>query len=175
MSVAAAADEMESGNSRSASSLGVENMVRRQIKGQSAAYLETVEQQLRPMEAFSPELQEYLLLSACQAVLNPEETSGTDQDVEHWPQWWRDGNAQAFADSYRHGLESEKSPELAMEYHQSLLVRRNQHMAQKLQTMLESEETHRYVAVVGLMHLVLPEESVISQLESMGYQVEQIR
>ena len=175
MSVATAASEMDSGSSRTATSLGVENMVRKRVENQSTAYLETVEYQLGLLEDFSPELQEYLLMSACQALLEPDGIQGMDQDIEMWPVWWHDGNAQAFADSYRKGLEKEASPLLAREYHQSLLVRRNRHMALKLQQMLEDDENQRYVVVVGLMHLVLPDDSMIAELQAMGYQVEQIK
>lgn len=174
LTVAAAAEEMDAGSSKAASSLGVENMVRRQAEDKSIIYLETAAEQLGLMEAFSPALQEYLLLSACQAVLNPDGVTGTDEDIELWPEWWREGNAQAFADSYTLGLTKETSPELAKEYHRSLMTMRNQQMAQKLHQMLESDDAHSYVVTVGLMHLVLPDDSIIAELQSMGYSVEQI-
>ena len=175
LTLAAAAQEMESGSSKTASALGVENMVRRQSNGKQILYLETAEEQLGLMEGFSHALQEYLLDSACQTVLDPENVSGTDADVEHWPEWWKEGNAQAFADSYLLGLTKETSPDLAREYHQALMTGRNRRMAQHLQTMLENDEPHSYFATVGLMHLVLPGDSVIAELEAMGYQIEQIK
>ena len=175
LTLAAAAQEMESGSSKAASALGVENMVRRQSGGKQILYLETAEEQLGLMEGFSPALQEYLLDSACQAVLDPENVSGTDADVEYWPAWWKEGNAQAFADSYLLGLTQEASPDLAQEYHQTLMTGRNRRMAQSLQTMLESSEPHSYFVTVGLMHLVLPGDSAIAELEAMGYQIEQIK
>lgn len=174
LTVAAAAREMDAGSSKTASVLGVENMVRKEAEGKTIAYLETAAEQLGLMESFSPALQEYLLESACRAVLEPENTAGTDEDVELWPDWWREGNAQAFAESYALGLNKETSPELAQEYHQTLVTTRNQQMARKLQTMLEDEEPHSYVVTVGLMHLVLPEDSIVNELQSMGYTVEQI-
>ncbi len=174
LTVAAAAQQMDAGSSRTASALGVENMVRRQADGKTIEYLETVQEQLQLMERFSPALQEYLLSSACQAVLHPDKISGTDRDIDQWPLWWKEGNAQAFADSYIHGLREETSPELAEEYHQALMTTRNQQMAQKLKVMLESDGPHSYLVTVGLMHLVLPQDSIIAQLQSMGYCVEQI-
>lgn len=175
LTVAAAAQEMESGSSKAASALGVENMIRRQSGGKQVLYLETVEEQLVLMENFSPALQEYLLDSACQAVLDPENVSGMDADVEHWPVWWKEGNAQAFAESYLLGLTKETSPDLAQEYHQALMTGRNRRMAQNLKNMLESDAPNRYFVTVGLMHLVLPGDSVSAELESMGYQIEQIK
>ena len=174
LTMAAAAEEMDVSGSKAASALGVENMVRKLLKEQEVLYLETAEQQLGLMEAFSPELQTYLLESACDAVLEPEKRSGTDQDVELWPAWWREGNAQAFADSYLIGLEKERSPELAEEYHQALVVQRNRQMVGKLIEMLESDQKKSYTVVVGLMHLVLPQDSIVTMLRDMGYQVEQM-
>lgn len=175
LTMAAAAQEMESGSSKAASAFGVENMVRRQSGGKQVLYLETVDEQLGLMENFSPALQEHLLDSACQVVLDPENVSGMDADVEHWPVWWKDGNAQAFAESYLLGLTKETSPDLAQEYHQALMTGRNRRMAQKLQNMLENDAPNSYFVTVGLMHLVLPGDSVIAELESMGYQIEQIK
>ena len=173
MTVSAAADEMDAGNSKTASKLGVENVVRKRLKKQETDYLETVEQQLGLLEAFSPELQEYLLVSACEAVLGI--APAKNQDLEQWPGWWREGNAQAFADSYIRSLSSEASPELAMEYHHALLVERNHHMASKLIDLLENAQNKKVVAVVGLMHLVTEQDSVIAELQAKGYTVEQIR
>jgi uncharacterized protein YbaP (TraB family) len=51
---------------------------------------------------------------------------------------------------------------------------RNRSMAETLQGLLESEEPHTYFVTVGLMHLVLPGDSIIAELEKQGYQVEQI-
>lgn len=174
LTVAVAAREMDAGSSRTASALGVENMVRRHTSGKTVAYLETAVDQLALMDSFSPALQEYLLVSACQTVLDPENPSGTDENVDQWPQWWKTGNAEAFASSYRSGLEKEASPELAQEYHQKLMTERNRQMAGKLQEMLENDEQHSYFVTLGLMHLVLPEDSVLTELQGMGYTVEQI-
>lgn len=174
LTVAAAAREMDAGSTRAASALGVENMVRRQRGGKAVSYLETAVGQLELMETFSPALQEYLLMSACRAVLEPEHLSGTDEDIDQWPEWWKNGDAQAFAASYTLGLTRETSPELAQEYHQKLMTARNEQMAEKLQQMLESGDSHSYFVTVGLMHLVLPDDSIVARLRSMGYTVEQI-
>ena len=150
-------------------------MVRRQGRGKEVHYLETVQEQLGLMENFSAALQEYLLESACKAVLEPESASGTEQDMEYWPSWWREGNAQVFADSYVISLSKETSPELAQEYHQALMTVRNERMAERLKAMLESNEPHSYFVTVGLMHLVLPQDSIVKLLQNMGYTVEQIK
>lgn len=174
LTVAAAAQEMDAGNSRTATALGVENAVRKRIGDQKISYLETAEEQLALLEAFSPELQEYLLSSACDAILHPESSAKANDDVDLWPEWWRTGNANAFAESYQNSLRQEANPVFAQEYHQSLVVARNRKMAGKIQDLLENEEAHTSVITVGLMHLVLPQDSIITMLTEMGYQVEQI-
>ena len=174
MTVAAAADGMDAAGSRAASALGVENMVRRQAGKKNVLYLETAAQQLQLIDGFSQALQEYLLSSACEAVIDPENAKGTDQDIEQWPAWWKDGNAQAFADSYTRGLNVETPPELAREYHQTLMTQRNLHMAKTLSALLESDEPNCCLVTVGLMHLVLEEDSILTLLQEMGYSVEKI-
>ena len=171
--LAQAAREMDTGR-RNASAYGVENMVRKQADGKNELYLETAEAQLEIMDAFSPALQEYLLQKACQAVLESETGAGTEADVEYWPSWWKEGSAKAFADSYAQSLLAETQPELTQEYHHALMTERNQSMAQKLHEMLQSPESRTYLATIGLMHLVLPEDSILTQLEQMGYRIERV-
>lgn len=48
-------------------------------------------------------------------------------------------------------------------------------MAEGLRVLLEQDEGEKIFATVGLLHLVLPEESVLRELEAMGYQVEQVK
>lgn len=148
---------------------GVEEMVRRLGRQKAKVYLETTAEQLGALDGFSPELQEYLLDSACREVLNPGLAS---EHVRSWPQWWAQGNAQAFADAYLQEQAAEPKPELAREYHATLVTQRNQRMAERLREWLESGQ--RCFAVIGLMHLVLPDDSVLSELEAMGYTVQKI-
>ena len=150
--------------------LGVENGVRGQCGKKETLYLETVIEQLGRMDGFSPALQDYLLADACSAVLSPKE----DEELQHWPGWWAEGNAQAFADSYQRGQQEEKEPLLAQEYHHLLITQRNQLMAERLANLLETDEGKTYFATIGLMHLVLEEDSILSELERMGYTVEKI-
>lgn len=165
-----AARQMGERSARRASSIGVEEMVRRQARNQSFVYLETAEEQLAALDGFSPALQEYLLEDACSAILNNE----TDETLQQWPKWWASGDADAFAASYQESFAKEKSPALAQEYHDVLVTQRNRHMARKLQGLLESQTKQRCFVTVGLMHLVLPEDSILSELRAMGYTVEKI-
>ena len=172
--VAAAARGMEAGSSKQASALGVEDMVRKQGKNKKVSYLETAVDQLGRLDAFSSELQEYLLNSACLAVTSPETASETDEELSQWPEWWREGNTQAFIESYRRSMEREVPEAFAQEYHQSLVTERNRSMADSLVRMLEDDSGDTYLATVGLMHLVLPEDSIITELKNRGYTVEQL-
>ena len=162
--------EMGTKDVHQASALGVENQVRKQMGKKPAVYLETVEEQLALMDSFSPELQEYLLSSVCDTILQPQEA--LDEDLKNWPQWWAEGNAQAFAASYLKGMKEESEPALAQEYHQTLITQRNERMAAKLHSLLESGE--RCFVTVGLMHLALPEDSILAHLQALGCQVEKI-
>lgn len=162
--------EMGTRDVHEAAALGVETAVRRYAGNRPVVYLETVQEQLLLLDSFSLELQEHLLSSACSAILEPEKA--VDEELEKWPVWWKNGDAQAFADSYLAGLEKEEEPELAKEYHDALITARNRSMAQKLQKLLEGENS--CFVTVGLMHLVLPKDSIIAELEAMGYQVEKI-
>lgn len=155
---------------RATAERGVERVVRKKGANKPHLYLETAAEQLSLMDRFSPELQEYLLETACEAIL----TGTSDEDLQNWPKWWAEGKAEAFADSYLKSQQAEKKPELAKEYHHSLITIRNQHMAQKLDELLQQGEGKRYFVTIGLMHLVLPDDSVLRELENMGYQVEAI-
>lgn len=146
---------------------GVETMVRRGAGQKQIAYLETNAEQLNTLESFSPELQEYLLQSACREVLGD---SPSGSQVESWPRWWADGDAQAFAASYVQ--EQQEEPELAAEYHEALITRRNKRMAERLEPWLRGDQSG--LVTVGLMHLVLPGDSLLSELEAMGYTVQKV-
>lgn len=170
LSMETLAAEMGTRDVHQASALGVENQVRKQMGEKTVHYLENVEEQLGLMDDFSSELQEYLLASACEAILHPEEAR--DDELSHWPRWWAEGDADAFAASYLQGLKEEAAPSLAQEYHDALITRRNKTMASQLRDLLESGKSS--FVTVGLMHLVLPGDSILEELKLMGYQVEKI-
>ena len=150
-------------------SYGVETQIRQLADGKPRLFLEDLREAMLVMDDFSPELQEYLLRDACQALLNPQTT-----DTALYPVWWRDGDAQAFADSFTLDTQDETAAPLMEEYADKMLTRRNQAMAKKIQTLLDDDWGHRYFITIGLMHLVLEDDSVLTQLASMGYQVDRL-
>ena len=174
LTLEAASQGLNAVSREKASAFGVEKMVREMLDGQKILYLEKTSEQLERMDSFSPELQEYLLLGACGDVLETKTSSSMEQDMEQWPKWWHDGDAQAFADSFKRSMEKETALELAQEYQRALLTERNLMMAGRLQELLESEDTGKCVVTVGLMHLVLPDDSIVSLLREKGYQVERL-
>ncbi len=175
LSVDSTAAEMGVDNVTDSIALGVERQIGKLAEGKSRAYLETAEEQLLVMDSFSPELQEYMLYAALMSIVSCGEIAQAgEEDLKSWPDWWRDGEADKFADSYLYGMANDPKPELMEEYHQGLVVNRNRNMADRLKALIESDEPHSYFAVIGLLHLVLPDDSVAALLTDMGYTVERI-
>ena len=172
LSVFASAAEMGAKDAAQATALGVESKVRGYAQSKPCDYLETVDAQLSLMEDFSPALQEYLLSSVCEVLLHPNDLKGMDKTVSQWPDWWRTGNMEAFRDSYLEtylepGYEAE-----TMEYHEKLIASRNQSMASSLQTLMRQYAGETLFVTVGLMHLVLPDDSIPEWLTQSGVTVQ---
>lgn len=161
-------------NARAASSLGVEEQVRALGEGRPEVWLDTIRDELEVLDSLSPALQESLLRSTCRIILDPQTVTGMDASMDQWPQWWREGDADAFAAAYLEGMEAEEEEQLAREYHRALITERNAGMARRIAQWLEEGEDHSYFVTLGLLHLVLPGDSVPDELEAMGYTVERI-
>ena len=152
-----------------AASYGVETQIKQLAGNKPRLFLEDLREAMLVMDDFSPELQEYLLKDACQALLNPQTT-----DTALYPSWWRDGDAQAFANSFTLDTQDETAARLTEEYVDKMLTRRNQFMAKKIQSLLDDGQGRRYFITIGLMHLVLEDDSVLTLLASMDYQVDRL-
>ena len=72
----------------------------------------------------------------------------------------------ACADSYLKGYLEPGYEAECMEYHTRLITERIQRMAERLLAMLAQGDT-RFVTV-GLLHLVLPEDSVVALMKAQG-------
>ncbi len=155
-------------------SLGVEEQVRAYAdqSGKAVAYLETATEQTDLLEGFSDALTRYLLQSECDAIADPASVTGMDASIRSWPDWWRDGDADAFADQYLATYLAPGHEDVCAEYHVKLVTERNRRMADRLAVMLEDGGTS--FVTVGLLHLALPEDSVLNDLEAMGYTVERV-
>ena len=113
-----------------------------------------------------------MLRTACETLLDPSCATGMDSTMASWPEWWKKGEADQFAAAYQQGMAEETYSEWMQEYHDELVAKRNQRMAEKIAELLEEDES--CFVTVGLMHLVLPGDSICSELEKMGYQIQRI-
>ncbi len=174
LSLETTADMMGAANLAEAETLGVETVLEGYVKKRKApvAYLETTQEQLDAFNQFSPALQEYMLEQALGVVLDPSTATGLDADMQLWPTWWRQGNSQAFVDSFLAGMQGEPNVAFVQEYNHGLITRRNRLMADRLDAMMREEPGRVLFVTVGLLHLVLPGDSVLEDLESRGYKVE---
>lgn len=174
LSVFASAEQMGVDSYNEAIKLGVDQAVMQygNEHGKAFGYLETLDDQLSLMESFSEPLVSYLIDDAVNTILHPETTQ--EAPCADWPEWWRDGNADAFATQYNAitSTQSEQGyADVAQEYHTALLTNRNRRMAENLDLLLQRGEGMSFVTV-GILHLVLPGDSVLSELETMGYTVD---
>ncbi|MCE5343860.1 MAG: TraB/GumN family protein [Eubacteriales bacterium] len=155
-------------------SLGIEEQVRdvSMSKNKPTVYLETMDEQTDVLEGFSEALQRYLLKSECDTILDPQSVTGLDASVADWPAWWQSGDANAFAGQYLNSYLAPGYEDISLEYHTKLISQRNTSMAQRLDVLLKGGGT--YFVTIGLLHLVLPEDSVPAQLEALGYTVSRV-
>ncbi len=176
LSANATAAEMGVDGLKKALALGVEARVREyaQQNRRDVAYLETTQEQLDVMNGFSMPLQLYLLDTTLNVILDPSSATGMDANMGLWPSWWRQGDAEAFAESFHQGKaqEAEFNLPLLTEYYGALITARNGNMARRVAALLEAPGPHTYFVTVGLLHLVLPEDSVVKCLQDAGYAVE---
>ena len=164
----------EARGTQASAALGVEEQVARLGGGRPEVWLEDTRDELEVLDGLSPALQESLLRSTCRVILDPDSATGMDAAIDQWPEWWRTGTADAFADAYLEGMAAEPDQELAGEYHAALVTERNARMARRMAEWLEAEEEGGYFVTLGLLHLVLEGDSVPGCLEKMGYTVERI-
>ena len=93
-----------------------------------------------------------------------------DSTISQWPEWWRQGDTASFADTYLSAYLEPGHETVCAEYHARLVTERNKRMADRLAVLLE--DGGRYFVTIGLLHLVLPEDSVVTLLREKGYTVE---
>jgi uncharacterized protein len=174
LAVYSTAAELGETDISAALSLGVEKKVQAyaQGHGKQTAYLETAGEQIDVLEGFSDVLKNYLLKSECDTILNPQSATGMDASIVQWPTWWRTGDASAFSSQYLSTYITPGYETQCQEYHDKLIIQRNARMAEKLGQMLRGGGS--YFVTVGLLHLTLPEGSIVELLREQGYTVEQI-
>lgn len=166
--------EMGADDVNKALAFGVEKQVQvyAEANHKQTAYLETLTEQVGVLEGFSDALQQYLLQGVCDVILNPDSAKGMDTTIAQWPDWWRTGNVEAFANAYLSTYLEPGHEAVCAEYHSKLVTQRNARMAEGLVKLLESGDT--CFVTVGLLHLALPEDSIVKLLRDKGYKVEQL-
>lgn len=166
--------EMGADNVNNALALGVEKQVQAYAEAnhKQSAYLETLTEQVEVLEGFSDALQRYLLQGVCDVLLTPDSAKGMDTTISQWPDWWRTGNVEAFANAYLNTYLEPGHEAVCVEYHSKLVTQRNARMADGLAKLLEGGDT--CFVTVGLLHLALPEDSIVKLLRDKGYTVEQL-
>ena len=172
LAVYTTAAELRTDTVNRALSLGVEKQVQAYAmqNHKKVAYLETPDEQVDALEGLSDGLQRYLLQGECDVILHPENARGMDATIADWPEWWRAGDKAAFANRYLSSYLEPGHEDVCAEYHRVLVTERNARMAERLSALLKEGGT--YFATVGLLHLVLPEDSIPTLLSERGYTVE---
>src|SRR5699024_9817666 len=95
---------LEARGTKASAALGVEEQVRKLGGGKPEAWLEDTRAELEVLDGLSQALQESLLRSTCCVILNPDSATGMDAVIDRWPDWWRMGDAEAFARAYLDGM-----------------------------------------------------------------------
>lgn len=171
LAVYSSAAEMGVKDIRKAISLGVDTAVEdfADTHQKTLAYLESIDEIADTMESFSDALNRTLLQDEIDVILG-RKLAADDVSIALWPQWWHDGDADAFKDYYQNSSQG-IDPHLYAEYQEKLVIQRNTLMAGRLDGMLQSGG--RYFVTVGLLHLVDDEhDSIPSLLRELGYTVE---
>ncbi|MBW7930121.1 MAG: TraB/GumN family protein [Gammaproteobacteria bacterium] len=140
---------------------GVERQLVRaaQRDGKEIRGLETVQQQLRALDALSPAAQRAFLLETL------EEATTLPEQVERIISAWQQGDTATLDSEFLDQLRTQ--PEL----YRRIVVDRNRDWARKLELLLGDRRD--YLVVVGTLHLV-GEDSLISLLERAGHKPRQL-
>lgn len=140
---------------------GVERQLVRaaQRDGKEIRGLETVQQQLRALDALSPSAQRAFLLETL------EEAATLPGQVERIISAWQQGDTSTLDSEFLDQLRTQ--PEL----YQRIVVDRNRDWARKLELLLNDRRD--YLVVVGTLHLV-GEDSLIRLLERAGHKPRQL-
>lgn len=149
------------------------------------AQIEGLTKQIKIMDSFSAELQEYMLMDYMDKM--EEFAAGTKNNEELSPneyanqllQYWHEGNVEEFGKIYSEDdlfeeVADTKVQKLMTEYRDKLMVQRDNGMADYINELLKAEGENTYFVVVGAGHFI-SDNDVIDRLESKGYTVTQIK
>jgi len=156
------------------------------LTGKPIIELEGLEFQIKMLNGFSDELQELLLESTLDSLLEPNKTSAEDDTefIKLMLKYWHDGDVESFLDTIAPSLmiselpemdeEDKNAIELFNEYKSKFINERDKGMAEKIDQFLKAEGSTTYFVVVGSLHYI-SDYSIIDILKDKGYEVNQIK
>jgi uncharacterized protein len=143
---------------------GVEMYFLNQKEEREVLGMETVTDQLHPFTLLSEESERRYLEETL------AEMDTVEEDLRKLLEHWEEGDLEYFEGLRRQSID-EAETESLQRSQIALLDERDQNMTEKIQEFLESNQEKTYFIVAGALHLV-GENSVVYNLESLGYQVE---
>lgn len=158
------------------------------LTGKPIVELEGYDLQLRMLDSFSDELEEYLLLDTMKSIIYQKEVqekvTNSTSAVDIMLDYWHRGDVEGFMammvplqnDNIPLDLsdEDKKIMELMEEYNYKLFTERDKGMAEKIDQFLQGEGSTTYFVVVGSGHYI-SDYSVIDILKDKGYEINQIK
>lgn len=136
-------------------------------KGIANWELESVMDQYKMLQGFSPALQEEMLVAELNAFYNDDEGNEDVFTEKELMQMWKDGNI-AQLEQLVHETKS-----FSQEYYNGLVKNRNIGMVKKIEQYLNSDDEKVFFVIAGALHMVGP-DGIVTLLEQQGYTVEKL-
>lgn len=149
--------------------------------------LESFELQMKMLDSFSDELEELLLVSTLDSIIDNWNGVKVSEDntMDVILDYWHEGDVEGFMEniapilvaSETSNIEDDEDVEIAAlleEYYNKMLTERDRGMAEKIDGFLKAEGSATYFVVVGTSHYI-SDYSIIDILEEMGYEINQIK
>lgn len=136
-------------------------------KGIANWELESVMDQYKMLQGFSPALQEEMLVAELNAFYNDDEGNEDVFTEKELMQMWKDGNI-AQLEQLVHETKS-----FSQEYYNGLVKNRNIGMVKKIEQYLNSDNEKVFFVIAGALHMVGP-DGIVTLLEQQGYTVEKL-
>lgn len=158
--------------------LGIDSYLLSKALEKEILEIEGLRFQVDMFDAFSPEIQEWFLLSSlATSVTESTQEDGSLQTLalQAMLQMWREGAAEDFEMLLANSEDSKgiESSAVEKEYNEIFWNARNNNMTQKIASYLADENEKTYFVVVGAGHL-FGDTGVLKQLKELGYTVEQV-
>lgn len=159
--------------------------VRALLNGQAILEVEGYDAQAKVFDSFSNELDEYLLNSTLDTILDMSDTSNSlgKYSLDLMLSLWRKGDVETFRKMFSIMDEiinfdtdevSESEIKLIDEYYAILITQRDIKMADYIDDLLQSETKSTTMVVVGSLHYI-SDYSVLDILLEKGYEINQIK